>query len=419
MKRIYFLLLTVIICLSGCNKFEPTPVDTTDKRINETLDRYNSILADAEFGWKAYLLTNTDVAVDFTFKFDGKNRVSMNAEFDNQRSESSYRVKALQRPTLLFDTYSTLHKLSDPTPSVLGGALGEGYAADFEFAIVSATTDKVVLEGTFNKSQLVLVKAKSQNEIDETYNNTGTMLEKMAKVRTYFKRTVINGGDYELKIDNGNRKIDFIQYIDGVRKTTSGNFFVVDNDLNFFEPIVLGKDSLSSLDEITYDAAAGYIKCKLGTQELKISEANEPLFYDKTAVSRFWQADRQLSFTPWVMDNVVDYLNDASITAGTGVNQRIAWLGYDEDLDLIAYGANFSLRYGIGITPTIDKSSGMLKYDVYGILGTLPTVYRNIIIQTALNFTDPKGLYVIETGANTFDLVTATDARRWISLGPL
>jgi hypothetical protein len=65
--------------------------------------------------------------------------------------ESSYRLKALQQPTLIFDTYSYLHLLSDPDPNVAGGIAGKGYNSDFEFAYdpTIAQADTIILTGRF------------------------------------------------------------------------------------------------------------------------------------------------------------------------------------------------------------------------------------------------------------------------------
>lgn len=415
MKKYLLFSILFLIVLSSCKKDKTSAImDDVDIRLADSLARYQATLYSAQFGWKAYLLTNTNIAVDFTMKFNDKNRVIMNAEYEEDQEESSYRLKALQRPTLLFDTYSILHELSDPNPNVLGGGVGTGYKADFEFAFISATKDKIVLEGTFNKSKLVLIRAESKDDLESTYDETMSMQDKLSKIHTYFKRTEISGKSYEAKIDIGNKRINFISSETG--DNVGSNFYVVKNDIKFFSPIVLGKDSLVGLSNLKYDPS-GFLVANSGVLDLKITESITPMNYDKTAVTRFWRSDRQISFTPWVKDGIEDYLNDNSVSIGTGMNRRLAWLDYGPGYDLLGYAQGNSLYFGTAIASTIDLQTGLIKYQYLGTLGTIPAAYRNIILQTALDFTDPKGLYVIETALGQYDLVTVSDARKWISFG--
>ncbi len=389
-------------------------MDDVDVRLTDSLAQYQTALVSAKYGWKAYLLTNIDIAVDFTMKFNDRNRVVMNAEYQINQEESSYRLKALQRPTLLFDTYSILHELSDPNPNVLGGGVGTGYKADFEFAIISTTKDKIVLEGTFNKSKLILIRAESEEDLASTYEETTSMQDKLSQIHTYFKRTEIAGKNYEAKIDVGSKRINFISAETG--ENVGSNFYVVKDDIRFFNPILIGKDSIAGLSNVKYDPS-GFLAASSGTLNLKITESITPMNYDKTAVTRFWRSDRQIAFTPWVKDGEEDYLNDNSVSVGTGINRRIAWLDYGPGYDLLAYAQGNSIYFGTAIAGTIDLQSGLIKYQYLGTLGTIPAAYRNIILQTALDFTDPKGLYVIETALGQYDLVTVSDARKWISFG--
>jgi hypothetical protein len=101
----------------------------------------------------------------FWFEFSSEGRVVMMADINNdcatEAYESSFRLEAVQRPSLFFDTYSYLHILSDPDPSVSGGVIGEGLQSDFEFAFekVSDNGDTIRLKGNQNATPLVLIKA--------------------------------------------------------------------------------------------------------------------------------------------------------------------------------------------------------------------------------------------------------------------
>ena len=158
MKRGLVFLLFTIIFLQSCQKDDDNIFDKSpDERLNEKLAEYQALLAGAQYGWKGLIVTDSAVAgpyqgyYSFYFKFDNANRVKMYSDWDATSAvtpmESSYRLKAIQQPTLIFDTYSYIHVLSDPNPNVNGGEVGQGLQSDFEFAFESATTDTVKLIG--------------------------------------------------------------------------------------------------------------------------------------------------------------------------------------------------------------------------------------------------------------------------------
>lgn len=409
------------MALSSCKKESTEPIiGDVDERLSEALASYQDQLSGAEFGWKGYLLTDNKTPATFLFKFNDKNRTVMAADYKPTEVESSYRLKALQRPTLMFDSYSTLHLIADPTSSVFGGETANGYFSDFEFAFLSANADTIKLEGTFNKSKLILIKSKSAEESNAVFTSLQDVSSAVSKLKTYFKRTTIGGINCEVKLDGNAQTFAVTYLLDGTTPTTvSSNFYVSGKNIALYEPLVIGSTTVSELKDVNFVANTGMINAVINDGPIQIKEAIEPMSYDKSAVERFWRDGRQLSFTPWVKDGISDYLNDASITAGTGLNQRVAWFGYGDGFDLIGYAASFQLRFGVAISSNIDKTTGLIKYEYYGALGTLPPAYRNIILQTGLDFTDPKGLYVIETGINKYDLVSATDARKWLSFEPL
>lgn len=417
-------LIFAIICsftlVVSCSKFEEMPEVSVNERINEKMDLYQNYLSSAQYGWKAYLLTKSGLQKNFSFKFNDKNRVWTTLEDNvNNMEESSYRLKYLQRPSLIFDTYSLLHKLADPDESIYNGERGEGMESDFEFSILKASENHIELKGLFNESKLILIRAKSEEDLNSTFKDNEDMISVVSKLRTYFKRTTIDGKEFEVDFNSGDRKFGLIEYIDGFPEVKESSFYVVGDEINFFNPIVLGNDTLKSLKDVQFNSE-GYLEAKLGNATLKITEAIEPLYYDKTAVNRFWSSGRQLSFGYWVHEGVKDYLNEASIATNTGMNQQVIILGYNAGYDLLGYARNWSLSFGPAISKVIDTNTGLIKYTFLGTVGTMSHVAsRNIAIAAARNYADTKGLYVIEKGASSYDLVTVTDARKWIRISPL
>src|SRR5258708_439035 len=162
-KNVLYYLLAIIL-VASCKRDDDHVFDkSSDERINETLKAYQTAMTSSQYGWNGNLYTADGTLYRFYFSFNDSNRVQMYSDFDSLTAtdikESSYRLKALQQPSLIFDTYSYIHLLSDPDGSVNGGADGVGLKSDFEFAIDSVTTDSISLIGRVNGSKLTFKKA--------------------------------------------------------------------------------------------------------------------------------------------------------------------------------------------------------------------------------------------------------------------
>src|SRR5688500_18012521 len=215
MKRLLIIFFIVTAVVSSCKKDDDPVFDKSpDERLKEKLDEYQAQLSGAQNGWKGLLITNggNGSTHSFYFKFNNENRVVMLSDFDSLSAvtlkESSYRLKALQQPSLLFDTYSYLHVLSDPDGTVNGGAQGAGLLSEFEFYFDAATSDTIKLIGRFNASKMTLIRA-TKAEAD-AFNSgqlaAGLNILNINKILTYFKRLTIGSQLYDVKIDPVSRQ---------------------------------------------------------------------------------------------------------------------------------------------------------------------------------------------------------------------
>lgn len=419
MKKYLLYFLLISIAFTACKKDKTAAeLGNPDERLNAVLTGYQTQLASAQFGWKGYLLTDSKVTATFLFSFTDKNRVTMSADYAPAAKESSYRLKALQRPTLLFDTYSTLHLIADPNPNVIGGDVGDGYNSDFEFAFLSASTDTVKLEGTFNKSKLILVRSKSAADNTTAFSAVDDMTALLSKLRTYFKRTTIGGIEGEVKLDPANRVFGF-NYLDGTTlKTVSSNYFVSGTSIILYDPLVIGKTSLTTINGVSYDASTGFINASAsGGTALQIKEAITPLSYDQTVAARFLanpiHSTYSENYNGFTVDGVADAYKVKTIPnfgsidyyhkiTGQAYGAVRFWLG-------TAYGA-----YGPAITPTVS-ADGKISYTLAGSYGNAPGAIAPIINNVTNNFIKAGGFYVIQTGTKVYDLVAVADARSWIT----
>lgn len=160
------LVLCLTMFLLSCDSdYETIFQDSPDERVQQALDNYNTLLMDAPNGWKAMLYTGAGGGYFYYFKFNNEGKVIMISDFNEETaSESttgSWMLKALQKPTLTFDTYSYVHLPADPDGDVNGGGNGQGLLSDFEFTFSETKGDSVFMKGLKHNTELTLVRAST------------------------------------------------------------------------------------------------------------------------------------------------------------------------------------------------------------------------------------------------------------------
>lgn len=132
----------------------PTQVDyfgqTASSRVQEALDNARKALFSSENGWKMEYFTGIG-GYNYALQFIEYNENGVQVDSVVATSElaasvlegSYFRLTNDNGPTLSFDTYNpVLHKFATPSSSEY-----QAYGGDFEFIILSATPDKIVLKG--------------------------------------------------------------------------------------------------------------------------------------------------------------------------------------------------------------------------------------------------------------------------------
>jgi len=169
--------LVLVILFAACNRsYEPVFGEDPDDRLRAALLQYNATLQEAPFGWKAVLETGAGVNYFYYFNFHDDGTVTMVSDFNASTAgvagSGTWSLKALQRPTLSFDTYSYIHLPADPDGNVNGGTNGQGLISDFEFAFARTTDDTLYLDGVQHGSHITFTKA---TEPEATVLQAGVM----------------------------------------------------------------------------------------------------------------------------------------------------------------------------------------------------------------------------------------------------
>ncbi|HEY8387335.1 MAG TPA: DUF4302 domain-containing protein [Parasegetibacter sp.] len=180
LKNILYIAMTATLLVS-CRKDNDPIFEDPDKRLIAQLGEYREMLISAENGWNAILFPNGGEGFMYHIQFKPDNGVVMFSDFDENTASTSgggtWRLKALQRPTLIFDTYSYLHLPADPDGDISGGTTGVGLQSDFEFYFAEVKNDSVKMKGLYNGSTMTLVKATKEESDKIKAGALKTMME--------------------------------------------------------------------------------------------------------------------------------------------------------------------------------------------------------------------------------------------------
>ena len=435
MKKYLLYLLFFAMALSSCKKDQAEPIiGNVDGRLSETLGEYQTKLIGAQYGWKGYLLTANETPATFLFSFTDKNRTIMSADYSPAPAESSYRLKALQRPTLLFDSYSTLHLIADPTPSVFGGTTASGYSSDFEFAFLSASLDTIKLEGTFNKSKLILIRSKSAAESTDVFSSVANIGNVTSKLRTYFKRVTIGGIECEVKLD-GNAQILSFSYLDGANlKMVKSNYYVSGNTINLYLPLVVGTTTVTQLTGVSFDSATGFINASVSGIAIQIKEAITPLKLDVNAAQRWYNQMFANANGTWVSDmafhanGVDDFCNFKNVAGYQTLWYAGPTVFGGNSEGLISFANNaLGAPYVLSRLP-FGVNAGVARFTLGTNAGTFTgttaiaqamTAARGIMYGGgAVGSTQDWYLIPTSDSGKNYDMVRVSDAQAWISWRP-
>jgi hypothetical protein len=448
MRKTLLRLLILSFIFSACKKnndfvFNQSP----DERINEALASYQSKLSDAENGWKALITTDSGKGgtYSFYFKFDNENRVKMVSDFDSTSAvtlqETSYRLKAEQQPTLIFDTYSYVHILADPNEStrtvqsnVNGGPIGQGLLSDFEFIFDSAKikADTIELTGKVNHSKLILVKATKEEADAYSSGQFVVFSNYLYKILTYFKRFMIESQLYDIRVEPVTRSIVF-SWLDGSGniQTYSTNYYNVLNGIMLTQHFVNAGLTISSFSNPVWDAGTATLTLTASGKAGVITPTVFPLKVDVAAPRNWWQDAINNANTYWYswtgfqVNGVDDAFGLQSLTSGTSTYYYlIYWPGVTPANDffgpvfLNASQDSLVLIYGTapGIpTFTTDGRAIFVRLGDYGPPNflTYPATGPAALSKNQLFIAE--GYYFVKTTGNNYDMISAKDGKAWIS----
>lgn len=279
MKKIYYLLcLVAVMIASACTHEEEDLFDSSSAdRADATIKAYTDVLTSAENGWvmeyypemqQKYGGYNTLVK----FGKDGKVTVSSDVYASTDAATSLYSVKQSAGVMLSFDTYNEIfHFYSDPDdPSGLGGP-GYGMEGDYDFLMLEATPEKVVLKG--KKSGNVAVMTPTSGSWEDYITEIQTM--ESAMFSNKFTMTV---GGMEIFVRRSQRTLSLSYEVNGAAVSQKISYIVTPSGMKFYTPANVNGTEFADL---IYDASTStFTSSTAGVTMVKIPPTVNELFVE-------------------------------------------------------------------------------------------------------------------------------------------
>ena len=172
MKKYIFIGIAIASMLCACSRDEESFFEqSAAERTQGALDNANAVLMGAPNGWEMIYFANTESrGFNLIVKFDPNGRVyatAKNSQTTGNKlltdSTSTWAVKSDYGPILTFDTFNeVLHAWADPQED------GDGFLGDYEFLILRADSDRVVLKGK-KHSAYTIMRPMPEMDANEYY----------------------------------------------------------------------------------------------------------------------------------------------------------------------------------------------------------------------------------------------------------
>lgn len=247
MRKIFYVLLAgLCLAFTSCVFEEASYFETgSAQRANKAIEDYTKILTSAANGWVMHMYPEAyqsyggfNVLCKFTS--DGKVTVASPVTGDYYEAESFYSLKQSAGIVLSFDSYNEVfHLFSDPEDPFGIGGKGYGLEGDYDYLVLSASNDKVLLKGKKTGSYSELIPAPAD-------------WKEYFKVINAADERVSSYGKYNLMI--GEEKIltslnlytfSFTTVVDGVMSEIPAPFVITPEGCTLYQPVEINGNKIS------------------------------------------------------------------------------------------------------------------------------------------------------------------------------
>ena len=249
------LLLAALTVYTSCS--DDNDLKSPSERLQEATAKYMDVLTSAPNGWAMTMYGDLDFGgFNVLCKFEKNGKVTIaNEKFAaDTTAVSHFKLEQSSGVVLSFDEYCELfHYFSDPVNNDGYNSQTEnGFGADLEFRIISASADSVVMRGKKHDTKIVMTPLT-----DDTTEITDSVWAKylrevaaVAKVMQKGSYHMINGTDTLLmKANKRNRIFSYIT-VDSLGNRTKHTvpYIITPKGLSFYQPFTFGKETVNGFN---------------------------------------------------------------------------------------------------------------------------------------------------------------------------
>jgi hypothetical protein len=257
MKYIIYLLLPFLLVMQSCVKDEANIFDdTAAARGQKAVETYRALLIGAENGWYLDYYPELDYSIGgyaMYWKFTADGQVSVQCEVKtnlpaNTADISEFDVFMEQGPILSFNSYNkVLHYFSEPSSADVNGQEG-----DYEFIIMNADPDQILLKGKKHGTKMLLRRNVANLNPDTHLAEIAAMALQAADALTL--HLIVNSDDTIGVVTVSKRTFTF-QYNDNSEQETLPYAFTSDG-IRMCNPFVVKGVTIENFqwnnDQLTY-----------------------------------------------------------------------------------------------------------------------------------------------------------------------
>lgn len=252
MRKIFNILFVCLsLALTSCTFEEASYFETgSAQRANQAIEDYYGILTSAPNGWVMYMYPEANRSyggfnVLCKFNKDGKVTVASPVS-GTDTAESFYTIKQSAGIVLSFDSYNEVfHLFCDPEDPLGVGGTGYGLEGDYDFQIISASSEIVKLKGKKSGSYSTMVPAPAD------WNEYIQSIDLSEQQVCAYSRYVFHAGDKTADVSLNYYNFKFTTVEEEKKTEVDGPFVIIPGGCQLYEPIIIHGYSIS---EFKYDA---------------------------------------------------------------------------------------------------------------------------------------------------------------------
>ncbi len=214
-KSIYLLVMICSFFMVACSpETDDIFGESSSARIGKTMKEELKVLTGASNGWLLEYFPQAQQAyggynVLLSFTEDGQVTVAADVAEPTATATSLYKLRELAGPTLSFDTYNDIfHFFSDPASGV--GQTGLGMGGDYDFTIMSATSEQIVLKGRKSGNKAVMTPVPEGMAWADYLKSISAIEKEMP-----YKNFITTAGNVEFEVSKGTYRTLVFTHMEG------------------------------------------------------------------------------------------------------------------------------------------------------------------------------------------------------------